>query len=249
MYAMLEIINLSTGYKQSSVITHLNGIVVPRGKPLGVAGINGAGKTTFLKTIAGVIPIVSGEAVFYAKEKPLFLNNAYDMEEFRSILGYCPDVGGVIPAATPNEHVNILLSLLPKNRRADVLAKAKTVFERVGLKDVADVPCGNFSHGMLRRTSVALAYLNAEEMLILDEPFDGVDPDGVRKIQELIKECADEGKTVIVSSHLINVLAETVDNILIMAGGGSTHMENSKVFRNTSGLKKYNDFIREVSVR
>jgi ABC-2 type transport system ATP-binding protein len=246
---MLEIINLSTGYSKSSVITHLDNIIIPRGEPLGVAGINGAGKTTFLKTIAGVIPIVAGEAVFYSKEKPLFLNDPYDMESFRSILGYCPDVGGIIPAATPNEHVNILLSLIPKHRRNEVLKKAETVFERVGLKEVSDVPCGNFSHGMLRRTSVALAYLNADEMLILDEPFDGVDPDGVRKIQSIVEECIAEDKTVIISSHLINVLAETVDNILVMAGGGKVKRQPAKIFRNASGIKKYNEFIQEVSVR
>lgn len=249
MLNMFEIKNLTTGYSKTLPVTHIDSLVVKRNEPLGIAGINGAGKTTFLKTLAGVIPMLNGEVNFYSKNKPLFFSNSSDLEAYRELLGYCPDVGGLIPAATPMEHVNILLSLLPKNLRGVVSSKAETVFELVGLEEVADKPTGTFSHGMLRRASVALAYLNAHEVVILDEPFDGVDPDGVRKIQNLVQTLQTEGKTVIISSHLINVLAETVDNILVMAGGNVLDLQPSTVFKNKEGLEKYNSFIQEVSVR
>jgi len=246
---MFEINKLKTGYSSSNAISDFGSVFVKRGEPLGVAGINGAGKTTFLKTIAGVIPPVEGDIVFYSNKAPLFFDSHYDMEKFRSLVGYCPDVGGLIPSATPNEHVAILLSLIPKELRQEVAAQAETIFERVGLEEVADEPAGTFSHGMMRRASVALAYLNAREVLILDEPFDGVDPDGVRKIQSLIEEAESENKVIIISSHLINVLADSVDNIMVMTGGNVLDLQPASAFKSTAGLKKYNNFIQEVSVR
>lgn len=247
---MLETNNLKTGYTKESIISEVPNLTVERGAPLGIAGINGAGKTTLLKTVSGVIPILSGDAYFTTKNgTQLHLNKHVDMENFRAGMGYCPDVGGLIPAATPNEHVNILLNLIPKNMRESASRRAHNVFERMGLNKVVDSPCGTFSHGMMRRTSVALAYVNASEIIILDEPFDGVDPEGVRRIQEIINDCIKDNVVVIVSSHLINILAESANKILVMAGGNAITMEDSVSFKNAEGLKRYNDFIHETSVR
>jgi ABC-2 type transport system ATP-binding protein len=247
---MLETINLKTGYNKNSIISSIPDLKIAKNSPLGIAGINGAGKTTFLKTIAGVLPILEGEIHFTSKNgTKLVLNDHLDMENFRAGMGYCPDVGGLIPAATPKEHINILLNLIPKHMRAEAIRKAEDVFQRMGLAEVVDSPCGTFSHGMMRRTSVALAYVNASEILILDEPFDGVDPDGVRRIQDIVEECAKNGTIVILSSHLINILAESVERILVMAGGNIISMEDSSSFKDAAGLEKYNNFIHEKSVR
>lgn len=247
---MLETINLKTGYTHETIISKIPDLIVKRSSPLGIAGINGAGKTTLLKTISGVIPILAGDVFFTTQSgDKLHLNKHLDMENFRAGMGYCPDVGGLIPAATPNEHVNILLNLIPKNMRANASKRADNVFERMGLNKVVDSPCGTFSHGMMRRTSVALAYVNASEIIVLDEPFDGVDPEGVRRIQEIINDCIKANVVVIVSSHLINILAESADKILVMAGGNAISMEDSGSFKDVEGLKRYNDFIHETSVR
>lgn len=226
--------NINVGYKDKTIVKELS-LVVGKGEALGIAGINGAGKSTTLKSVAGLVPLQKGRIVLNDFEP----KSSAEKEILKSKIGYCPDVGGVIPAATPKEHINLLLNLNGYGKDKKKIQEAYDLLERVKLIEHLDSPCGGFSHGMLRRMSVVLASFNANELLILDEPFDGVDPTGVKVIQEIIGEHKAKGHTVLVSSHLINVLAEATDRIIVMVGGEIVSHSNSKKFEGYFGGLRY----------
>lgn len=230
----LSLNNISVGYKNKTIVEDLS-LTVNKGEALGIAGINGAGKSTTLKAVVGLIPTIKGEISLNGFTP----QNSNDKEIFKSKIGYCPDVGGIIPSATPKEHINLLLNLNHAGKDKEAIEKAYNLLERVNLIDHLNSPCGGFSHGMLRRMSVALASFNATELLILDEPFDGVDPTGVEAIQNIIKEHQNNGCIVVISSHLINVLSESTDRIMVMVGGKVVSMSASKKFAGYFGGNKY----------
>lgn len=229
----LKVENINVSYRDKEIIHNLS-FDVENGEVLGIAGINGAGKSSTLKTIVGVIPFSEGKIKLNNTEADTVFKKEYIKEK----IGYCPDVGGIIPAATPREHINLLLNLNKKNANANI-EEALDLIRLVNLQDFLDSPCGSFSHGMMRRMSVVLASLNAEELLILDEPFDGVDPTGIKSIQEIIARHKAKGHGVIVSSHLINVLAETADRVMIMAQGKVLEAGKASAFKGDAGFKKY----------
>ena len=226
--------NITVGYKDKNIVTDFSLSVEP-GEALGIAGINGAGKSTTLKAIAGLIPLKKGSISLNG----LAPVTAADKEIFKTKIGYCPDVGGVIPSATPKEHINLLLNLNGMGKDAKKIKEAYELLEKVNLTKHIDSPCGGFSHGMLRRMSVVLASFNAGELLILDEPFDGVDPTGIEAIQSIISEHKNNGKTVIISSHLINVLAESTDKLIVMVDGKIVSKSPSRKFEGYFGGMRY----------
>lgn len=226
--------NINVGYKDKTIVTGLS-LNVGKGEALGIAGINGAGKSTSLKSVAGLVPLQKGTISLNGFEP----KTAADKELFKSKIGYCPDVGGVIPAATPKEHINLLLNLNGAGKDKKKIQEAYDLLDRVNLMKHLNSPCGGFSHGMLRRMSVVLASFNATELLILDEPFDGVDPTGVKVIQDIIGEHKAKGHTVLVSSHLINVLAEATDRTIVMVDGKIVAHHPSRKFEGYFGGLKY----------
>ena len=237
LFMPLTIDNVTISYKNKTIIQNLT-FKVDDGEVLGIAGVNGAGKSSTLKSIVGLIPIQEGSIALNGKAAL----NIFEKEEFKSQIGYCPDVGGIIPAATPREHINILLNLNRKNTK-EYYTKALELLKLVSLEDYIDTPCGSFSHGMMRRMSVVLASLNANKVLVLDEPFDGVDPTGIKSIQTIIKMHQAKGDAVIVSSHLINILSETADRIMVMTKGSVVATEDAALFKNNEGFKHYSNLL------
>jgi ABC-2 type transport system ATP-binding protein len=226
--------NIDVGYSNETIIESLS-LKCEKGKALGIAGINGAGKSTTLKTISGLLPYKKGKLTINGFTP----KNYMDKEIIKAKIGYCPDVGGVIPAATPVEHINILMNLYPKKDRARIKEKAEYLLKLVQLDEKKYVPCGDFSHGMLRRMSVVLASLNAKEVLILDEPFDGVDPTGIKAIKTIIDMHKEEGVIVIISSHLIDVLSSVTDEIIVMQKGKIAAQRPSHEFSGELGRMEY----------
>jgi ABC-2 type transport system ATP-binding protein len=233
----LIIENISISYQNANIIENLS-FKVENGEVIGIAGINGAGKSTTLKSLVGLIPMLKGRILVNGKEA----TSIFDKEELKAEIGYCPDVGGIIPSATPREHVNILLNLNRKNNKA-TQERAIELLKLVKLYEHIDTPCGSFSHGMMRRMSVVLASLNASKVLILDEPFDGVDPTGIKSIQGIINQHRSFGHSVIVSSHLINVLSETADKIIVMTKGSIISEQDAKKFKGDKGIKYYSKLL------
>jgi ABC-2 type transport system ATP-binding protein len=202
------------------------------GEVVGVLGGNGAGKSSTLKAIAGIIKPTDGHITVSG----LNLSDSISSEQAKGLMGYCPDVGGLVVGATPREHIQLLLNL---HKKPELYPLSLALTEALGLAKFIDTPVGGFSHGMSRRLSVLLAALSAEKVLILDEPFDGVDPLGVIAINSVIAEAKAAGLAILVSTHLQPLLTQVSDRVIIMNRGVIIHEDSARRFSGKHGAKKY----------
>jgi ABC-2 type transport system ATP-binding protein len=134
----------------------------------------------------------------------------------KRLTGYCPDVGGLVPRATPWEHLQPAARL---RRLGDWEDGARDLLERFDLAGAAHRVTAGFSHGMGRRMSVLLAVFHQPPVLLLDEPFDGVDPLGVEATLEVIADARARGAAVLVSTHLRELAVEACQDALVLRGG------------------------------
>jgi ABC-2 type transport system ATP-binding protein len=163
-----------------------------------------------MRVLAGVVPATSGTVVVAGHD----LRDA--SLAARRAVGYCPDVGGLVPRATPWEHLQLAARL---RRLTDWEPHARDLLERFELGDAANRVTGGFSHGMGRRLSVLLAAFHRPEVLLLDEPFDGVDPTGVEATMDVIGDARARGACVLVSTHLRELAIEACGEVLVLRGG------------------------------
>jgi ABC-2 type transport system ATP-binding protein len=180
---------------------------LPRGTVTGFLGPNGAGKTTTLRLLLGLAEPCAGDA--------LVLGHRYrDLERPVSRVGAVLESTDYHPSRSGRDHLRMLaLSAgLPSRRVDDVL-------DLVGLGAAADRRVRTYSLGMRQRLGVAAALLGDPELLILDEPANGLDPAGVRWLRTFLQGLAAEGRTVLVSSHLLAEVAQTVDRVVIIDHG------------------------------
>jgi ABC-2 type transport system ATP-binding protein len=184
---------------------------VPAGTATALLGRNGAGKSTTMRVLAGVVPPTGG----------VVRVDGMDVREHtlavKRVIGYCPDVGGLVPRATPWEH----LQLAARLRRLEPgwEDRARLMLERFDLGAASHRVTAGFSHGMGRRMSVILAAFHRPRVLLLDEPFDGVDPLGVEATIEVIADARAEGSAVLVSTHLRELAVETCQDAIVLRGG------------------------------
>ena len=203
---MIEVRELSKRYGAKLVVDRLSFTVQP-GLVTGFLGPNGAGKSTTMRLIVGLDHPASGSATIggrrYAElPRPLL------------IVGALLDAESVHPGRSAYDHLLFLAQSqgLPRRRVNEVL-------DLVGLHDVATDRAGTFSLGMRQRLGIAVALLGDPQVLILDEPINGLDPDGIFWIRNLMKHLAGEGRTVFVSSHLMGEMAVTADNLIVIGRG------------------------------
>jgi ABC-2 type transport system ATP-binding protein len=180
------------------------------GQATALLGRNGAGKSTTMRVLAGVVPPSAGQA--------LVLGHDVRTETLtvKRVVGYCPDDGGLVPRATPWEHLQLAARL---RRMPGWEAEARDLLERFELGDVAHRVTGGFSHGMGRRLSVVLAAFHRPGVLLLDEPFDGVDPIGVEATFEVISDARARGACVLVSTHLRDLAVQACETAVVLRGG------------------------------
>lgn len=205
---------------------------IVEGRVLGMLGGNGAGKSSTLRAIGGVNAHTSGRLTVAGFD----MSTPDGAEAARARVGYCPDIGGLIAQATPDEHVDLVASL--RGTRGGK-AVANDLMHRFGIEAVRDRPAGTFSHGMQRRLSVLLAVLTAREVLVLDEPFDGVDPTGVEVTVSAIREAARAGMAVVVSTHLQQLLTTASDDIAVLLKGRLAARGSAAEFSGTLGEQRY----------
>ncbi|MFQ3677163.1 MAG: ABC transporter ATP-binding protein [Fimbriimonadaceae bacterium] len=206
---MIELTALSRWYGQVIGVNDVDARIEPGITAL--LGMNGAGKTTLIRLITGQLKPTTGEVRVGGLEP--FAN-----PEVYRILGYCPDIDNFYESMSGRQYVTYLAQLagFPKpeaKRRADEM------IEWVGMSDRADRRIACYSKGMRQRIKLAQAMLNDPKIVLLDEPLNGLDPVGRRQFMDLLARLADQGKTIVVSSHILFEVEQMTRSILLLHRG------------------------------
>lgn len=200
------------------------------GTVVGLLGVNGAGKSSAMRVLATAQPPTSGTVHIGGH------NVATHPDHARAVLGYCPDVDGLPRAQTLRECIGMALAA---SGNLDLWPQALELVERFKLDAVLDVATGTFSHGMARRTSALLAVLTARQVLLLDEPFDGVDALGAALIIDLVATARERGLTVVVCTHLVDLVAQVADQVVVMVDGRVVAHGGPGLVRGRRGRRRY----------
>ncbi|GAA1907368.1 ABC transporter ATP-binding protein [Nocardioides lentus] len=209
-------------------------LVARAGAATALLGRNGAGKSTTMRVLAGVVPPTAGEVRVAGRDAvrdPLGVKRA---------VGYCPDVGGLVPRATPWEHLQLAARL---RRLRDWEPGARDLLERFELGDVAHRVTSGFSHGMSRRLSVLLAAFHAPDVLLLDEPFDGVDPVGVEATMDVVADARSRGATVLLSTHLRELAVQACGEAVVLRGGSRVAVLDAAAMTGEEGARAYRSLL------
>ena len=183
---------------------------VREGSVFGLLGPNGAGKSTLIKLLLGHLYPTAGQLEIFGK-------SAKSVES-KLRLGYLPERSYMYKNLTAKETLHYFGEILKLDKPV-IKERTEQLLDMVGLENAANRLVGSFSHGMTRRIGLAQALLNAPDLLILDEPTAGMDPVGCREVKDLIIEVAKQGKTVLVTSHLLADTQDVCDEFNVMFGG------------------------------
>jgi len=203
---MIKVEHLTKKYADTTAVDDLDFEVRP-GVVTGFLGPNGSGKSTTLRIILGLDHPSKGRATVKGKR---YAELPDPLHEVGALL----DAKAIHPGRTARNH---LRALAASNRIP--YARVDTVLEFAGIASVAHKKVGNFSLGMSQRLGIAAALLGDPEVLIFDEPVNGLDPEGIRWIRDFFRSLANEGRTVFVSSHLMSEMAVTADQIIVIGRG------------------------------
>ena len=203
---MIDVHNLTKHYGPVRAVDDLTFTVKP-GVVTGFLGPNGAGKSTTMRMILGLDSPTSGTALI-------------DGSPYASLKQPARRVGALLDAKGVHPNRSARASLLWQAQASGIPdARVDEVMSLVGLSDVASKRAGGFSLGMGQRLGIASALLGDPEYLILDEPVNGLDPAGIRWVRGLLQSLAAEGRTVLVSSHLLAEMAQTADHLIVIGRG------------------------------
>jgi ABC-2 type transport system ATP-binding protein len=219
---MIEAKNLSKRYKKKFAVNDIS-FKVDAGKVTGFLGPNGAGKSTTMRLMLG-LDNGGGQTTF--DDKPL---NQHKQPS--KVVGILLEAKAFHPTRTARNHLRILAAA---GNIADT--RVDEVLDIVGLKEVAKKKPGKFSLGMSQRLGIAAALLGEPKYLMLDEPANGLDPEGIAWLREFLKDYADKGNGVFVSSHLLSEMALMADNIVVIGKGKLIANTSIKDLESGSGL-------------
>ncbi|MFC9297293.1 ABC transporter ATP-binding protein [Streptomyces sp. NPDC057011] len=203
---MITLQGLTKRYGDKTAVDDLSLEIMP-GKITGFLGPNGAGKSTTMRMILGLDLPTSGQALVNGRPYAQIPNPLCE-------IGALLDAKAVHPSRSARNHLRAMALShgLP-------LSRVEEVLDAVGLSDVADRKAGGFSLGMGQRLGIAGALLGDPQVLMLDEPVNGLDPDGVRWIRQFLRSLAAEGRTVFISSHLMSEMELTADRLIVIGKG------------------------------
>ena len=213
----IELIDLSKTFGQDEVLKHVTRSF-EAGKIHGVVGNNGSGKTVMFKCICGFLQPTSGKVFVQGKR----IGTDVD---FPDDLGLIIETPGFLPQLSGLRNLEILASLKKKIGLKEVAA----VIRRVGLDPLSTKPVGKYSLGMRQRLGIAQAIMEDPSLLILDEPMNGLDKNGVAEMRELFKSLATDGRTILLASHNIQDIDALCDTVCEMDAGVMTMIREERV--------------------
>jgi ABC-2 type transport system ATP-binding protein len=203
---MIVVEHLTKQYRKLRAVDDLS-FTVRAGRVTGFLGPNGAGKTTTLRMLLGLVTPTAGEATIGGRRY-------VDLTDPIRHVGAVLEASSAHRGRTGRDHLRVVCRAagLPQSRADEVL-------QLVGLEPAASRKFKGYSLGMRQRLGIATAMLGDPEVLILDEPANGLDPEGIRWMRDLLKGLAAEGRTVLVSSHLLAEMQHLADDVVIVAAG------------------------------
>jgi ABC-2 type transport system ATP-binding protein len=206
-------ITISGLTKRFGAITAVDGLgfEVPAGQVTGFLGPNGAGKTTTLRMLLGLVTPTAGEALIDGR-------SYRELEAPRRVVGAAVEAMSAHPGRRAREHLWVLAGAAGASP-----GRVDEVLDMVGLTEAQRRRVGGFSLGMRQRLGLASALLGDPQYLVLDEPANGLDPAGMAWLRGLLRRLAAEGRTVLVSSHVLSEVAQTADHVVIVNSGRLTY--------------------------
>lgn len=208
---VLQAVNLTKRYGAAVAVDNLN-LTLARGEVFGMLGPNGAGKTTTILMLLGLTEPTAGAV------RVLGFDPARDPLAVKARVGYLPDSVGFYDELSARENLSYIARL---NGLAYATAqqRIRTAIDRMGLSEVIDRPVGTFSRGMRQRLGVAELLLKEPEIIIMDEPTLGLDPEAAQGFLKLIRELKHEGITILLSSHLLHQVQAVCDRVGLFSHG------------------------------
>ena len=208
---MLNIEHLTKAYGEKKAVDDLNLHIAP-GEVYGFIGHNGAGKTTTLKSVVGILQFDAGEITIDGisiKENPL---------ECKRRFAYIPDNPDLYDYMTGIKYLNFIADIfgVGANKRQARIRKYADAFE---LTDDLAQPIAAYSHGMKQKLAIIAAWLHEPKLILMDEPFVGLDPKASHLLKKMMREVCDEGGAIFFSTHVLEVAEKLCDKVAIIKGG------------------------------
>ena len=211
---IITVTNVSKHFKEETVLKDVT-VAFEKGKIHGIIGRNGSGKTMLFKCICGFVPPSEGEIVVNGKR----IGKDVDIPESVGIIIETP---GFLPNYSGYNNLRLLASINHKIKKEDIISAIK----KVGLDPDSKKHVRKYSLGMRQRLGIAQAIMENPEILIFDEPMNGLDNTGVKEIREILKGLKNEGKTIIIASHNSEDIKELCDTVCEMDAGKLTELKN-----------------------
>lgn len=230
MEKLIKVCNVNKSFKKNKILHNIS-FDVESGKIYGLIGPNGAGKTTIIKILLGLISADSGKIFYKDKE----VRNLF--KESNAKVGALVNSPAFYGDLSAEENMHIVAKLKGADEQ-----QISIVLETMGLGNTGKKKCKNFSMGMKQRLGIAEALLGTPEIMVLDEPINGLDPQGIYEIRELILELKNQyHMTILISSHVLSELERICDEVIIIDKGKirySGELENLRQQQNSENLEE-----------
>ena len=207
---MLKIKRLTKIYQKNKKAVDNITLEIKDGEIFGFIGHNGAGKTTTLKCCVGILNFEEGEITLDG------LSIKKDPVDFKKQIAYIPDNPDLYEQLTGIQYLNFISDIYEINGRNEMIEKYSDIF---GIKDVLGNMISSYSHGMKQKLALTSAIIRKPKLLILDEPFVGLDPKASFQVKEIMKEMCKEGTSIFFSTHVLEVAEKICDHVAIIKDG------------------------------
>jgi len=207
---MLEIKDIKKSYGERNVLNGIN-LNIKKGEVFGLIGANGSGKTTLFNIISQVLASDGGEVLLDGKK----ITNINDLSHK---LGYIIDIPAMFEYLTAKEYLEFLYSPSNKSKNEKIL-KIDEVLKKVGLEDVGNKKIKAFSRGMKQKMGIAAGLIFEPEIILMDEPSSALDPIGRREVLSIIDSLKEQGKTIILSTHILNDIERVCTRVGLLVDG------------------------------
>mgnify|MGYP000347612478 FL=1 len=215
---MIRIENLVKSYGKHQVLKGVN-IEVKEGEVYGFIGQNGAGKSTTMNILAGLIGFQKGRCLINGKDIQNINNRA------NNYVGYLPEDPKFYPYMNALEYLEFIGSMRGDSKK-QIIEKSERMLDMVKLTKAAKRAIGGYSRGMKQRLGIAVAIYNDPKLLLLDEPSSALDPEGRRDVVDIISALKSQGKTIFLSTHILNDIERVCDRVGILSNGQIVLEEN-----------------------